>query len=67
MIKLFEVLTWLGAIFAALLSFGTLSSGAGAPQQAAMITFALAMVIIPYCLLSSLQRAAMLKRLSERA
>lgn len=67
MIKLFEILTWLGAIGAFLLSFGTLSSGASAPQQAVGISFALAMVIIPYCLLSSLQRGEMLKRLSERA
>jgi hypothetical protein len=67
MIKLFEVLTWAGAIFAFLLSFGTLSGGASAPQQAVAISFALALVVIPYCLLSMLQRKALLKRLSERA
>lgn len=67
MIRLFEVLTWTGAAFAFLLSFGTLSSGASAPQQAVAISFALALVIIPYCLLSVLQRKEMLKRLSERA
>lgn len=66
MIKLFEVLTWLGALFAFLLSFGALSGGNPAPQQAVGMTFALCLVVIPYCVLSSLQRAAILKRLAER-
>lgn len=67
MVKLFEIFTWVGAAGAFLLSFGTLSGGAGAPQQAVAISFALSLVIIPYCVLSSLQRKAMLKHLSERA
>lgn len=67
MIKLFEILTWLGAIGAFLLSFGTLSSGASAPQQAVGISFALALVVIPYCVLGMLQRRELLKRLAERA
>lgn len=67
MIKLFEVLTWIGATLAFLLASGTLSGGAGAPQQAVALSFALCLVIIPYCVLSMLQRKALLKRLSERA
>lgn len=67
MLKLFEVLTWLGAVFAALLAFGTLSGGASAPQQSVGISFALTLVVIPYCVLSTLQRKELLRRLSERA
>lgn len=67
MIRLFEVLTWLGAAGAFLISFGTLSSGAPAPQQAVAICLALSLVIIPYCVLSMIQRKALLKRFSERA
>lgn len=67
MIKLFEILTGLGAVCAFLLSFGALSGGQPAPQQAVGITFALALVIIPYCVLGSLQRREMLKRLAGRA
>jgi hypothetical protein len=66
MIKLFEFLTWTGAAVALLLSFGSLSGGASAPQQAVAMTFALSLVIIPYCVLGSLQRGAMLKKLAER-
>lgn len=62
MIKLFEILTWLGATFAFVLSAGALSGGASAPQQTVAISFALSLVIIPYCVLSSLQRRAILKR-----
>lgn len=65
MIKLFEILTWLGAILAFLLSFGALSGGNPAPQQAVAMTFALCLVVIPYCVLSSLQRGAMLKKLAR--
>lgn len=67
MIKLFEMLTWIGAAIAFLMSLGILSGGAGAPQQAAGLIFALSSVIVPYCVLSSLQRKAMLKRLAGRA
>lgn len=67
MIKLFEMLTWVGATCAFLLSFGTLSGGAPAPQQAVAMSFALCLVVIPYCALSMLQRKALLKQLAERA
>lgn len=60
MIKLFEVLTWAGAVGAFLLSLGVLSGGAGAPQQAVGLILALSLVIIPYCVLSMLQRKALL-------
>lgn len=66
MIRLFEVLTWAGAVCAFLLSFGVLSGGASAPQQAVGISFALCLVVIPYCVLSMLQRKEMLKRLGAR-
>lgn len=67
MLKLFEVLTWIGAICAFLMSFGMMSSGLSAPQQAAGIAFALALVIIPYCIAAMLQRKELIKRLSARA
>lgn len=62
MVKLFEILTWVGATFAALLSFGTLSGGNPAPQQAVGLIFALSLVVIPYCVLSALQRKELMRR-----
>lgn len=65
MIRLFEILTWAGAIFAFLISVGSMSGSA--PQQAAAVAFALSLVIIPYCVLGMLQRRELMKLLAERA
>jgi hypothetical protein len=65
MMRLFEVLTWIGAIIGAIILLGGLSISASAPQEAAAAAMAVAMVAIPYCVLGMLQRRQMLKELAH--
>lgn len=62
MLRLFEVLTGVGAVIAAVLLFTAFAAGMSAPQQGAAAALALGFVIIPYCVLGMLQR----KRLIEQ-
>jgi hypothetical protein len=62
MIRLFEVLTWIGAVLGAIMLGGGLSNSTSAPQQAAAAGIAIALVAIPYML----QRRQMLKEMGKR-
>ena len=65
MLRVFEVLTWIGAALGGLMLFGGLSAANGAPQEAAAAAMAVALVVIPYCILGMLQRRQMLKELAH--
>lgn len=60
MLKLFEFLTGMGAILAALVLLMAFTS-ASASQQGAAAGIALCFVVIPYCVLGMLQRKALLR------
>lgn len=62
MLKLFEILTGVGAALAALLLFTAFAGGMSAPQQGAAAAIALGMVVTPYCVLAMLQRKRLLER-----
>lgn len=62
MLRLFEILTGIGAVCAALLLIGAFGSGMSAPQQGAAAAMALGLVVIPYCVTGVLQRRALLSK-----
>lgn len=64
--RLFEILTYVGAAFGALLVLMVLTSARGAPQEAAGAAMALAFTAIPYCVASLLLKREMLRRLRDR-
>jgi hypothetical protein len=60
MLRLFEILTWIGAAFASLLLLTAFAGGISAPQQAAAAGMAIGLVVIPYCVTGMLQRREMI-------
>ena len=56
------ILTFIGAGLATITLALTLLTSESAPQQAAGAALAVAFVIIPYCVLSAVQRNALLRR-----
>jgi uncharacterized membrane protein YdfJ with MMPL/SSD domain len=58
-----QKITLICAGLAALMFFSTLMLANGAPQEAAGMAMAIALTLIPYCVTSTLQRAAILKAL----
>lgn len=62
MIRLFEILTGIGAVLAVLMLAAVVPAGS-APQQAAGAAIALCLVAIPYCVAAVMQRREMLRRM----
>lgn len=60
--KAFEIITGSCALIAALMLAGTMFGSSGAPQEAAGAAMAVALVVIPYCVLSMLQRRELIKQ-----
>ena len=59
--RVFEILTFVGAAVGALFLLMTFGAN-GAPQEAAGAALAVAFVVIPYCVLSALQRRELIAR-----
>jgi hypothetical protein len=60
-VKVFEIFTYVGCAIGALLLLSTFAAN-GAPQEAAGAAMAVAFCVIPYCITSTLQRAALLRK-----
>lgn len=60
MLRVFEILTGIGAVCAAILLFIAFASGMSAPQQGAAAAIAIGLVVVPYCWTGVLQRRAMI-------
>jgi len=60
-VRLFEILTYIGAVLA-LLMLATAFGVSSAPQEAAAAAIGLCFVAIPYCVAGTLQRREMLNR-----
>lgn len=60
--RVFEILTFIGATIGALLLTLGLFTSTGAPQEASAAALALAFVGLPYCVLATLQRREILRR-----
>ncbi len=56
------ILTFIGAGIGTLFLLVALFGSSGAPQQAAGAAMAVAFVVIPYCVLSAVQRNALVRR-----
>jgi hypothetical protein len=61
-LRVFEILTWIGAVTAALLLIVAMGAPY-APAQSALIALAIALVTIPYCLAGVLFRRRLLDRM----
>ncbi len=59
--KLFEILTYIGAALGLLMLVSTFGAN-GAPQEAAGAAMAVAWVVIPYCVASVLQRRKLIEQ-----
>jgi hypothetical protein len=55
--RVMEIITYIAAVIAAFVLFATESSANGAPQEAAGAALALGIVVIPYCVTATMQRA----------
>ncbi len=60
--QILTVLTFIGAGIGTLFLLLALFGSSGAPQQATGAAMAVAFVVIPYCVLSAVQRNALLRR-----
>ena len=60
--KAFEVITSICAVLAALMLLVAFTGSNGAPQEAAGAAMAVALVVIPYCVLSMLQRKKLIEQ-----
>lgn len=61
--KFFEIMAFIGAGIGALFLLGALFGANGAPQEAAGAALAVAFCVIPYTIVSTLQRAAIIKQM----
>lgn len=59
-----KIMTYVAAVVAGLVFFVTVSAANGAPQEAAGSAMALVIVVIPYCISATMQRARILEQLS---
>lgn len=64
MLRLFEILTEIGAVIATVMLFMAFAADS-APRQGAIAAMALCFVVIPYCVLGAFQRRAVLDRMPK--
>lgn len=62
--RLMKIITYIGCGIGALIVFAGLAFARGASQAAAANVTAIAFAVIPYCIMSTMQRAALLDQAS---
>lgn len=63
--RVMKIITYVAAAIAALVLFATESAANGAPQEAAGAALSLAIIVIPYAVMATMQRAALIARRAD--
>ena len=66
MLVLMQIITVIAAAIAGLILFFVVTGANGAPQEAAGAAFAVAIIVIPYCVTAMMQRTALIEATKRR-
>ena len=66
MLAVMKIVTYLAAVLAVLILVTGLAGASGAPQEAVVVSLALAVVLIPYAVTATAQRSRLIRLVERR-